>query len=84
MVTGRAKEATRGISINDLQKDDGADEIMKILDKIFQGDETTQAHPAVKDYVKYRLSSDEFFIVVVYEKRYREVKCCKLDLPTRI
>ena len=65
--TGRAKEASRGISINDLKKDDGTEEIMKILGKIFQGDETTRAYHAFKDYVKYRLSSNENFLLFVVE-----------------
>ena len=33
---GRAREAVRGISINDLKKDDGVEEIIRILDEIFQ------------------------------------------------
>ena len=31
----RAKEAVRGISINDLKKDDGVEEIIRILDELF-------------------------------------------------
>ena len=38
---GRAKEAVWRISINDLKKDDGVEEIMTILYEIFQSDETT-------------------------------------------
>ena len=37
---GRAREAVREISINDLKKDDGVEEIMRVLDKIFQSHET--------------------------------------------
>ena len=48
----RAREAVRGISINDLKKDDGVEEIIRILDEIFQGDETTRAYHAFKDYVE--------------------------------
>ena len=83
---GRAREAVRGISINDLKKDDGVDEIIRILDEIFQSDETTRAYHAFKEYVEYRRSSDQTFssFVVEYEKRYREVKRYKLDLPTGV
>ena len=81
---GRARETVRGISINDLNKDDGVGEIIRILDEIFQSDETTGAYHAFKDYAEYRRKSDQNFLsfVVKYEKRYREVKCYKLDLPT--
>ena len=83
---GRAREAVRGISINDLKKDDGVEEIIRILDEIFQGDETTRPYHAFKDYVEYRPNSDQNFSssVVEYEKRYREVKRYKLDLPTNV
>ena len=39
---GRARKAVSGISIKDLKKDDGVEEILRILDEIFQSDETTQ------------------------------------------
>ena len=83
---GRARKAVRGISIKDLKKDDGVEEILRIWDEIFQSDETTQVYHAFKDYVEYRWSSDQNFssFVAEYEKRYREVKCYKLDLPTGV
>ena len=55
---GRAIEAVREISPNDLKIDDGIEEIIKILYEIFQNDETTQAYRAFKEYVKYRRNSD--------------------------
>ena len=45
---GRAREAVRGISINDLKKD-GVGEIIRVLDEIFQSHETTQAYHAFTD-----------------------------------
>ena len=50
----RAREAVGGISINNLKKDDGVGEIIRVLDEIFQSHETTQAYHAFKDYVEYR------------------------------
>ena len=83
---GRARKAVRGISINDLKKDDGVEEIRRILDEIFQSDEKARAYHSFKDYVEYRWNSDQNFssFVVEYEKRYREVKRYKLDLPTAV
>ena len=46
---GRAREAVRGISINNLKKDDGVGEIIRVLDEIFQSHETTQAYHAFTD-----------------------------------
>ena len=58
---GRAREAVRGISINDLKKDNDLEEIIRMLDEIFQIDETTRAYHAFKDYVEYRQTSDQNF-----------------------
>ena len=81
---GRAREAVRGISIEDLKKDEGVQIILAKLDEIFQSDETTRAYHAFKEFVEYRRSSGESFstFMVEYEKRYREVTRYKLDLPT--
>ena len=83
---GRAREAVRGISINDLKKYDGVEEIIRILEEIFQSGETTRAYHPFKDYVEYRRSRDQNFssFAVAYEKIYREMKRYKLDLPTGV
>ena len=47
----RAREAVKGISTKDLKKDDCVEEIIRILDDIFQNDETTRPYYAFKDYV---------------------------------
>ena len=62
-----------GISINDPKKDDDVEEIIRILNEIFQSDETTRAYHAFKDYVEYRRSSDQTFssFLVEYEKRMK-------------
>ena len=81
-----ARETISGISINDLKKDDSVEEIIRILDETFQGDETIRTY-AFKEYVEYRCgSSGQNFssFVVEYEKRYREVKHYKLDLPSGV
>ena len=43
---------------------------MRILDEIFQSDETSRAYHVFKDYVEYRRSSDQSFssFVTEYEK----------------
>ena len=48
LLKGGAREAVRGISINDLRKDDGVEESIRILDELFQSDETTLAYHAFK------------------------------------
>ena len=80
----RVREAARGLSINDLKKDEVVKEIIRILYEIFQSGETTRVYHAFKDYVQHRRSSNQNFssFVVEYEKRCREVKRYKLDLPT--
>ena len=81
---GRITEAVWWISVNDLKNDDGVEEIIRIIDEIFQSDETKRTYRAFKDHVEYRWSSDQNFssFVVEYETRYREMKRYKLDLPT--
>ena len=63
----KAREAVMGISMNDLKKDDGVEEIIRILDEIFQSDERTRAYHAFKDYIDYRRSVDQNFSSFVLE-----------------
>ena len=75
----RAKEAGKEISIDDLKKNNGVEEIIRILDEIFQSDETARAYHAFKEHVEYRwkIGGQNFSsFVVEYGKRYREVKHC--------
>ena len=51
LLKGRAREAVKGISTKDLKKDDCVEEIIRILDEVFQSDETTRPYYAFKDYV---------------------------------
>ena len=83
---GRAREAVRGIYINDLKKYDGVEEIIRILEEIFQSGEKTRTYHPFKDYVEYRRRRDQNFssFAVAYEKIYREMKRYKLDLPTGV
>ena len=48
----QAREDARRIFINDLKKDDGVEEIIRILDKIPERDEVIQACHAFKEYVE--------------------------------
>ena len=49
-------------------KDNGAEEIIRILDEIFQCDETTQAYHEFKDYVEHTQSCGQnLSFVVEYE-----------------
>ena len=82
----KSQGSCQGNVYQGLNKDDGVEEIIRILDEIFQSDETSRAYHAFKDYVEYRRSSDQSFssFVTEYEKIYREVKRYKLDLPTGV
>lgn len=51
---GKAREAVRAISVNDLKGDDGVQVILQKLDKVFQSDETARAYHAFKEFV-YRV-----------------------------
>ena len=74
------------ISINDLKKNGGLEEIIKILHKIFWSHETKQAYHGFKDYVGCRPSSGQsvFLFLVEYQKWYREIDHYKLYLPTEV
>ena len=63
-------ERARGILINDLKKDNGVEEIMRILDEIFQSNETKQAYHAFREYVEYSDQWSDFFIICgrIWEK----------------
>ena len=79
LLNGRARKTVRGISITKLMKGNGVEEIIKILDEIFQIEEAARAYHAFKDYVEHRAEIRDFSFLVEYEKRYRETKCYKFD-----
>ena len=83
---GKAREAVRGIAINDLKGDNGVKVILEVLDSVFLSDLTTRAYHAFKEFVEYRRSSGDSFstFIVEYEKHYREVKKYNLELPTGV
>ena len=54
LLNGRARKTVRGISITKLMKGNGVEEIIKILDEIFQTEEAARAYHAFKDYVEHR------------------------------
>ena len=54
LLNGRARKTVRGISITKLMKGNGVEEIIKILDEIFQIEEAARAYHAFKDYVEHR------------------------------
>ena len=58
---GKARDAVRGMSKDDLKKDNGFDLILAELDKVFAADNVTRAYCALKDFVTYRRNSGEGF-----------------------
>ena len=84
VLQGSARDAVRAIKAEDLGKETGYDEIIKLLDSIFQKDDATQAYCAFRDFVQYKRSSGESFAVfsIEFERRYREVEKHKMTLPT--
>ena len=58
---GKARDAVRGMSKDDLKKDNGFDLILAELDKVFEADNVTRAYCALKDFVTYRRNSGEGF-----------------------
>ena len=81
----KSQGSCQGNVYQGLNKDDGVEEIIRILDEIFQSDETARAYHAFKEHVEYRwkIGGQNFSsFVVEYGKRYREVKHCQFDLPT--
>ena len=79
---GTARDAVRELKPADLVED-GVKKITDILDKIYLSDESTRAYHAFKEYVEFRRSSGTSFsnFIIEYEKRYRECRRYKLDLP---
>ena len=68
---GTARDAVRGISSDELKKDTGFQEVIKLLDAVYLKDTATRAYCAFKDFVDYRRSSGDTFstFIVEYDKR---------------
>ena len=81
---GTARDAVRGITSADLQKETGLEEVVKLLDAVYLKDIATQAFCAFKDFVDYRRSSGDSFstFIVEFEKRNREIIKHEMKLPT--
>ena len=81
---GTARDAVRGISVGDLEKATGFDEVIKLLDAVYLKDRATQAFCAFKDFVDYRRGSGDSFatFIVEFEKRNREIVKHAMTLPT--
>ena len=81
---GTVREAVRGISVADLQKAEGFDEVIKLLDAVYLKDSATRAFCAFKDFVEYRRGSGDSFstFIVEFEKRNREIVKHEMTLPT--
>ena len=59
---GTARDAVRGISSDELKKDTGFQEVIKLLDAVYLKVTATRAYCAFKDFVDYwRSSSDTHF-----------------------
>ena len=80
---GRARDAIRGVTTDQIGAEDGVKAIINKLDEVFQSDLNTRAYCAFKDFVNYRRKSGENFakFIVEYEKHYREISKYKLELP---
>ena len=83
---GKAGDAVRGMSKDDLKKDNGFDLILAELDKVFEADNVTRAYCTFKDFVTYRRHSGEGFstYIVKFEKKYREIEKYDMNLPTGV
>ena len=80
---GTARDAVRGISADELKKDTGFQEVIKLLDAVYLKDTATWAYCAFKDFVDYRRSSGDTFstFIVEYDKRNREIEKYEMTLP---
>ena len=83
---GKARDAVRGMSKDDLKKDNGFDLILAELDKVFEADNVTRAYCAFKDFVTYRRNNGEGFstYTVEFEKKHQEIEKYDMNLPTGV
>ena len=80
---GQARDAVRGLTAAEIGVAEGVKVITDKLNEVFESDVTTRSYCAFKDFVDYRRSSREKFsqFIVEFQKRYREIKKYKLELP---
>jgi hypothetical protein len=83
---GDAREAVRSLTPDELAKDTGVDEILKLLDNVYLKDESTRAFCAVKEFVEFRRESGQSFpkFLIEFNTRLREVKKYKLNFDDGI
>ena len=83
---GKAREAVRVITAEEIGVADGYDRIIAELDKVYLKDETTRVFCAFQDFYEYRRDGGDNFskFIVEYEKRYNKLKRNKLELPSGV
>ena len=80
---GSARDKVRTIKMDVLSKEDGFEQVIKMLDTVFLKDESTRAYMAFKEFVEYRRKMGESYsaFVVTFEKLHAEISKHKMQLP---
>ena len=80
---GSARDKIRTIEMGVLSKDDGFEQVIKMLDTVLLKDESTRAYMAFKEFVEYRRKMGESYsaFVVTFEKLHAEISKHKMELP---
>ena len=58
---GATRNAVRDLEIEKLQVDNGIDEIITVLDRVYMKDDATLAYCAFQNFVEYRRKSGDGF-----------------------
>ena len=85
-LSGRARQATSEISINDMKSDNGFKILMDKLDRVFLQDENWRCFNSYLSFENYKRSSDTSIsdYLSEFDRRHYKLKECKVELPDAV
>ena len=83
---GKAREIAVSLSKEKLSAENGVDEIIKELDKLFEKDKIYRMHDVFLEFEKYSKSEDDSMLsyVVQFEHLYNKCKKFEMTLPDSV
>ena len=80
---GSAREKVRTIEMAQLNREDGFEKVIELLDSVYLKDESTRAYMAFKEFVEYRRKMGESYstFIVSFEKLNTEITKHNMELP---
>ena len=85
-LTGRARKATSELSMDELKSEDGIDNLLKKLDRVFMQDENCRCFDNYLAFENYRRAEGDSIdqYLSEFDRRHYKLKECGVQLPDAV